>query len=133
MKAVSRYQSGWRCRGLLLASVIFSITMAGELTLMQTQTLDGESMRFELGPAQRCFSFPCYENRTSFAMWTHMQKIAYISFYADRGCRGDMVRISTTLGNAFNASEHGMDKISSAMVLELGRYPTRGNVQHYRV
>lgn len=103
-------------------SVVVALIAAGQLTLLETESLDDNFMRIELGSAQRCYSFSCFEVQISFATWKDMQENAYVTFYSRRGCRGSKIRVPESSG-AFNASQYGMDKqVGSVMVLESGRY-----------
>lgn len=86
-------------------------------------------IEFDPAPAQRCYSFSCMNDHVYLAIWSETQEQALVTFYEDANCDGESFpgRDNTDIFH-FGAYEGEMIINSPMMVLESGRYSTRGIV-----
>lgn len=113
---------------LTIASLLFVPTMGGCVYIYNTMHRTDGFKRYQTGPAQRCYSFSCWNGEVSYITWQRMQETSWIVFYKEPKCTGASVT-RWGRGGTLILSDVGMgNSVSPMMVWESTMYATRGMV-----
>lgn len=119
---------------VLVAAILLAAPCAG-LGLIRMYYDDSSGVdgfaSFQTNPAQRCYSFSCYDQVT-YIKWTRMKSVAWIVFYEEAGCRGKSGRSIAGEFGSFSPNGMGASTARSMMLMESSVYPTRGFVRTCR-
>lgn len=74
----------------------------GDLVVKDNATYYKKKYRtFSTGPAQRCYSFPCFDAAVSWVQWSDVQLEATVVLYADDCCRGEAYSKVSAAGHLY--------------------------------
>lgn len=100
---------------------------AGSLILQNTVGDESDFYRVSIGPAQRCYTFSCYDDKASFFTWNDIQTVSWLLFFDYPNCQGDFMKVRPSVVN-ITPNFKVESSIESFMAWESGMYPTRGLV-----
>lgn len=115
---------------LLLTLAAARVSADGYLALIGTT--DASYMKaIRTGPAQRCYTIPCFDNKAWKANWKEIQDDVWAVFYEQDSCTGNYSRARSSKGTTAQTNEStGTFNTSSVMIWGSGKYPTRGIVEY---
>lgn len=118
---------------LLLALLVTTVSAEGYVTLFGNN--DDDCMkRVTTGPAQRCYAVSCFSDKAWKAKWTEIQTDSWVVFYENADCTGNYNLARGPEGTKILAYQYAPKfSVSSLMIWESGRYPTRGLVDYCSV
>lgn len=108
-----------------LVGLLISRVSAGKLIIYKIGSND-IWQRVYTGPAQRCYTYPCFLHETNAIGWDYMQTSAWIVFFSEPGCQGNYLKLNTTKNDFLLNPQRLNYTLASMMLWESSIYPTRG-------
>ncbi|KAL3657540.1 hypothetical protein V7S43_017507 [Phytophthora oleae] len=110
-------------------SLTLTGTSAGHIYFFDGPNLFGNSVDYAFSEVQRCYSLPCFNDRTRSLMFRKLPQDGHLVVYKDTGCQGKHNKIAPSphgevkYKNGNGAFDFG---ISSFMIWSSGMYATNG-------
>ncbi|KAE8992831.1 hypothetical protein PF005_g18598 [Phytophthora fragariae] len=114
---------------LVIATIVTVImsTSAGHIYIYDGANADGYYLDWAFHDTQRCYSVPCFNDRTHSIVFRKLPDGGHLVLYEDTACRGKHYTVAATPRGKLEYKDGGFEfGISSFMVWSSGIYATNG-------